>query len=229
MLFEFPTTPVAEPLEAAIETPLGVIDLRFDAGHSGAGGIADATRRRSPHAHVLVWDLPTAHAELLLTDLPTDWMADMTATRCVAGLWRVRPLVGIDECVFSARWRGGRTPPNWDSASGQDLAALHRDDGETVVTLGAPDASGLVWQPEGNYRHHPVAWQTLLAGDVHSIVIEEYLDDGIRLRLPAVRAGEVGQVHFAVAWADAATNYYAPSYCVDASASYILEAAAPAG
>ncbi len=228
MLFAYPTTTISDALAAAIDTPLGVIDLRFDAVDSGVGGVAEATRRVAPHAHVLVWELPTVYAELLLTDLPVDWMTDMTATRCIAGLWRVQPVVGIDGCVFSARWRDGRTPRNRDSASGEDLAGLTWDDGETAVTLGAPDASGLRWQPKEGYTH-PVAWRTLLAGDVHTIQIEEYLDDGIRLRLPAVRAGEVAQAHFAVAWADAATSYYAPWYFVDASAGYILKAAARAG
>jgi hypothetical protein len=51
--------------------------------------------------------------------------------------------------------------------------------------------------------------------DPSSVVIEEYLRDGLSIRLPELRPAEIAQLHFAVAWADRTRQSDAPWFAVD--------------
>lgn len=221
-LFDVSAVQPLERVAAALETPLGAIDLSFSAGAAHVGGLAQVAFRVGSRARVLVWDLPQLRAELLVVALHPELPPGMAVDGCRAGLWRVRADIDLDECAFGACWAAGRVPSIGGPSSGQMLAALTWRDGHVEVSLGAPDAEGL-----GAYERAglglPVSWRTMvLVEDPPLVVIEEYLPDGLRLRLPGLRAGEVGQMHFAVAWTDAGAQRDAPWFAVDILPGQIL-------
>ena len=146
----------------------------------------------------------------------------MAVQGCVAAVWRIHAKGPIGEWTFDARWAPGSVRAEGGPSSGQGLVASTWYHGPTVVSVGAPDAEGLA-----NYERAglslPITWQALVGvDDLSQVFIEEYLPDGLRLRLPELRSGEVGQVHFAVAWADAAAHEDASWFAIDVPPRHLL-------
>jgi hypothetical protein len=212
------------PAKATIESPLGVIELSLAVDAVRVGGLAPDTFEIGAEARVLVWDLPELRAELLITPVTPDLPPGATVAGCVGALWRVQATSAVNTCIFDARRAAGGIRAAGGPASGQALAAFTWDDQRTEVSLGTPDAEGL-----GRYEHaglqQPAAWRSLVGVEDPTLVfIEEFLPDGLRVHLPGVGAREVGQTHFAVAWADLTQDDDASWFAVDLLPSQILSA-----
>lgn len=187
---------------AAFQTPLGAIDLSVSADGIRCGDLAPLVYNVATHAHVLVWDAPALRAELLLAPLPADLPEGETVEAGEAAVWRVRATEPVLACAFEARWRDGRAPAAGGVDGGEGLVALTWEHEGLELSLGAPNAESLAFHERAG-TIMPEAWHTLMAvDDPSSVFIEEYSPDGLRLQLPGLRAGEVAQLHMAVAWAE---------------------------
>ena len=221
-LFDVESAAALKPTAADIVTPLGTIELSLAGGAIRVAGIAPATLRVSTHARVHVWDHPDFRAELLVATINPEVPPSLVVAGCQVGLWRVRAVTEIDRCVFDAVWRAGSTPAEGGPSSGQGLAALTWSVGRLEVSLGAWDAEAMAWNARAGFSL-PTAWRAVIdVDDPSNVIIEEYLNDGLRLRLPGLCPGELGQVHFAAAWADTAAQSSAAWFAVDLSAGQIL-------
>ena len=204
-----------EQVAAALDTAVGAIVLSLVANNARVESPADGSFQLRGGARVLAWDRPELHAELLLANLEPELPEGMQIHGAVVGVWRVQAKHDLDECIFDARWASGKVPFEGGPSSGQGLAASTWEDEATVITLGAPDAESLGNNAKAGLPL-PESWSaTVMVDDSSCVSIEEYLLDGLRLQLPGLRAGELGQVHFAAAWGDAGEDDVAPWYAVD--------------
>jgi hypothetical protein len=197
------------------DTPFGKIDLSLLASPNSGRTEASPARRALRGAELVSWSAAHVDADLLLLALQPELPAGLAVTHCHAAVWRVRAHTSVDACTFEARWARTASPPDGGPSSGQFLNALTWSDDLTELSLGAPDAEGLVSYERAGIGL-PAAWAGLLSvDDPASVSIEDYLSDGLRLRLPGLQPHESATIHFAVAWADAAANEDAPWFAVD--------------
>jgi hypothetical protein len=206
---------------AYFDTPFGAINLSFASGQNAAITEAPPTLRSFPDAQLFSWSSAQLNADLLLVALAPELPPAMEVAHCHAAVWCVRAHTDLDACTFEARWAPTASPPDGGPSSGQFLNALTWSDDSTEVSLGAPDAEGLLGYQRAGIGL-PTAWRELLsAEDPASVSIEDYLADGLRLRLPRLRPHETATMHFVVAWADAVKDEDAPWFAVDLAPAVI--------
>jgi len=208
---------------AALDTPLGAIDLVLATEGATVGGVAPSSYVVARDVGILLWETSLLRAELLLAPIVADVPKYMKIDGGQTAVWRIRAAVALRTITFEARWRGGNAPLDGGPSSGQGLVALTWHHEHLELSLGAPDAETLAGQERAGMQM-PRAWHALIdTNDPSAVVIEEYLRDGFRLQLPALEAGEVAQLHFAVAWADAANQSDAPWFAVNLSPARLTQ------
>lgn len=198
-----------------LETPFGAIVLSLVASSGEIAPDTKPTLRSLPDGQLVSWSSPLLTAELLLVALQPELPEGMQVSASHAAVWRVQARAVIEGLTFEARWAPSAHPPNGGPSSGQALNAITWSDESTELSLGAPDAEGLLRYKSAGVGL-PGTWRTLLdVNDPSNVRIEDYLSDGLRLRLPGLQEFEIGHTHFAVAWADADKQEDAPWFAVD--------------
>lgn len=210
-------------LAAELPTPLGTIALSFRSGDAFVGSPPDEAWSVGPDAGVLAWNRAEFRAELLLGPATARLPAGMTVSGCRVGVWRVRAKTNLPDCEFPALWTPGRSPASGGPESGQGLVAQTWSDGALNVSLGTSDAEWLARCEPG--WEMPESWAELVgAGDPTDVVIEDYRDNGLSIRLPGLAAGEGGQVHFVTAWAPTEPDDHSTWFAVDLTPRQAVEA-----
>jgi hypothetical protein len=185
---------------AGIETPLGLLRLTTNLDDLSISGVPHAALSSSD-VTLAAWTYSSAIAELLYYRPSLSGRSGPPVSDCIAALWRIQALTPHSQCVFEGRLESPHTIPSATPDTGQMLAAVAWNLPDLEVLLGAPDAEGL-HQYKNTPLGLPAAWRTLIDVDDSSMVfIEDFLSDGLRLRLPGLAPGEVAQAHFVVAWA----------------------------
>ena len=222
--------------EPKIVTPLGV--LAFDAEFDGIV-IGDLKPSFSyclaSSAYLLNWTLDDVTAELLLCRPSITLPEGMATTDCWAGLWRLYAAPAAISGVrpeFSCRWVPGYQWTEGGPSSGEWLDAQTWENAETIVTVGTADCESLAGQAKLGLL--PPRWTDLLGGSYGGITPDirngridptMYLEDGFRLVLPDLSAGETCQVQFVAAWApntDEAGADACTWYAVDQNPKQVL-------
>jgi len=202
-----------------VTTPFGRLDFSFQAGLVRAGGAPETVRSATPDGRILGWLFPEFDAQLLLAPLSSQLPPGMTVTASLVAVWRILALAEIGPCVFEATWAPAVNLPDGGPDSGQALNALTWGNESVELSLGAPDAEGLVRYDKVGVQL-PRSWRTLLqTQDLTTIHIEDYFANGLRVRLPSLIRGETAHMHFAVAWADPPTGDPASWFAVDVGAN----------
>jgi hypothetical protein len=203
---------------AFFTTPFGRLDLSARAGQKQIGGAPKSLGSLEPDGHILSWLVPEFDAELVIAPLPTQLPPTMTVTASRVAIWRILALADVGPLVFSARWAPDAMVPSGGPDSGQALNALTWGTESIELSLGAPDAEGLIRYEETGVQF-PQSWRSLLeTDDLTTVHVEDYFADGLSIRLPSLRRGETAHMHFAVAWTDAPTDDAASWFAVDVGA-----------
>jgi len=239
-LFSCPTLGLAADAQPKIVTPLGTLTL--DAEFDGVliGDLKpSAAHQLERGGYRFSWTLDGFTAELLLCRPRFSLPAGMAVDDCWAGIWRLRTSVVNERPEFSCLWEPDslwteRTGPE----SGEGLDAQTWENGSVRVTVGTVDTDWL--SGHANRGLLPSRWADLLGwadggigadrdtGKIDPVV---YLENGFRLVLPMLKAGEQCQVQFVAAWSgkpsgdgDANTDRNAIStwFAVDRSPEEIL-------
>ena len=239
-LFDCRLLEAAPDAKLEVVTPLGI--LTFDAEFDGVviGDLKTSSAYRLERdGYLLNWTLDSIVAELLLCRPRFTLPEGMAVTDCWAGMWRLRattaPTSSGERPEFSCRWESGYQLTEGGPNSGEWLAAQTWENAEAVVTIGTADGGGLAGQ--ANIGILPHRWAKLL-GDSYGGIMPDtntgkidpvmYLEDGFRLVLPELNAGETCQVQFVAAWApktDDGENA-SPWFAVDLAPEAVLAGAA---
>jgi hypothetical protein len=223
---------VSNTVFPGVETPIG--NIRFDAWLGNkhiTEEPAQSTYCLPNDSWVLHWRSTAYTAELLLspilywqrfsrqrdrTDTVPWWILDDVR----AGLWRVQASMPMRSSEFVSRWEAGYRWQTGGINSGQGLAAQQWDDIRTLVALGTQDDQWLALAATEKSLL-PTRWLTT----PNSLGTVEYLDDGLRVQLPNLQAGEHCQLQFAVAWGPYGMDNDGPWFAVDSTPEMILMSA----
>jgi hypothetical protein len=216
-LFGFALGAPTSDAVARLATPFGDVSLSVVLDGTAIGGGATPAYCLGPEARLLVWETSAYRVELVVTTPPPAALRGPPVVGAALALWRVRAEVPVAECMFTARWTTGRPPGPGGPACGEFFAAATWQAGDTEVTLGAPDAEGL-----SEYERLgvvlPATWRALLHDASPTMTfVEDFPEDGLLLRLPALAPGEVAHSHVSVAWADAGPDDAASWFGADPS------------
>lgn len=240
-LFVCPTLGLTADAEPKIVTPLGTLTLDAEFDGILIGDLKpSATYQLERGGHLFRWTLDGFTAELLLCRPHFSLPAGMTVDDCWAGMWRLRTSVINERPEFSCAWRPDSLWTERGPESGEGLDAQTWEAGPVRVTVGTMDADWL--SGHANRGLLPIRWAELLGwgyggigadpdtGKIDPVV---YLENGFRLVLPMLEAGEQCQVQFVVAWsgkpsgdgdadADADRNAVSTWFAVDRRPEEIL-------
>ena len=219
------TAPNARDEQANIASPLGRVVLSLEDDVSTAGDVSpDATRLLPRGGRVATFRSRLIEASLTVGEISPRIPPGMTVAGCVAAVWRVRALQHLRALSFGCSCP--ELPANADGGptSGEGLDALTWKVPGWVVSIGTEDGeylSGRATRGDG--------MPTALAGQLsmNSVV---YAANGMRLPLTSVRADDVVQVQFLVAWAarpetedeDRDSRVVSPWFAVDQRHAWVL-------
>jgi hypothetical protein len=240
-------TPPSLPVWAS----LGVVSLAASLGQ-GVPFALDQARRfalpsRGSHGIVLSWAEQTHVAELLLCPIVERLRAGWEDVRrrfraeqeieigprwtddAWGAVWRLRARVALPPAMFTATFEARSPGVEGDGGgSGEGWADYAWSDGSTVVAIGTEVAEGL-----GHRAARGDGLPRRLAEGLRGVDALAYRQDGFGVGIPSLEAGELCQVHFAIAWGPyrvPAGEYQGevnsdPTLDTDLNARFILESA----
>ena len=207
-LFVCPTLGLTADAEPEIVTPLGTLTLDAEFDGILIGDLKpSATYQLERGGHLFSWTLDGFTAELLLCRPQFSLPAGMAVDDCWAGMWRLRTSVSGERPEFSCIWVHGSHRAAVGPDSGEGLDAQSWEDGPTRVTIGTVDAELMARYASDGLL--PPRWADLLGWSFGSTMPDPgtgkidpvvYQENGFRIILPILEAGEKCQVQFVVAW-----------------------------
>jgi hypothetical protein len=208
-----------------LATPLG--NLALDCSIHGSSAVADheATFRKSAGTRLLTFDTEAAQAALLICEADPTLPEGMCIRGAKVAIWRIFAKRLLDDYALSCRWEQDTPLGPGGVCSGQGIAAQEWSYAGTKVTIGTQNLWAMI-STRNNGGAIPERWiRESWSERPDQISFEKYLADGLQLRPPYLEVGELLQVHFVAALADAAENSAATWYAVDLSPSEALSQA----
>lgn len=208
----------------SIETPLGLLTLRFSCGDESTDSRAAIASLREKRKRWAWADVGGVRVELLVT--PYRWpekRTDFTLTGSVGAVWRWTALTRMQDVVIEAS-----LPRVGSANNGECLEALDFETPDWQLVVGGPDDDCLGRDVEAAAL--PASWGGLLrAGEWGSGYGAVNLGPGsLAWRLPALATGESAVHHVAVAWRPndgIEAQAIGPWLAVDTTARSLLRAA----
>ena len=224
-LFDFQNSAVRESVDHAldIQTSCGAFKLSAFLNASDPVPAADEVWAMQNGVILAVWDLPQARVELLRASVRPRLPAGMQLDGCEAAVWRYR--ARSDGLALTLRCGWDILPEGADGGpeSGQALDAQTWDVGSQSVTIGTEDSEWLAQRAARGLWMPQRLESELETADPYPVT---YLSDGLQITLPDLAQGEIGQVHFVVAWAKRLHEKDASTwFAVDMPPERILEQA----
>ncbi|HEX2579549.1 MAG TPA: hypothetical protein VHK67_04010 [Rhabdochlamydiaceae bacterium] len=171
-------------------------------------------------ACIYCWPLKNIQIELLKIQIDPSLPPGMKVSRCIAFLWRFKNSSKKMDLQFSCRFLPKQAKLKGEPESGEGLIAQSWSNANGRLTIGTEDEEDLVERAE-NQQWLPsrFAKKNLLIPEML-----EYLEDGIRVSLPALEENEQGQIQFIIAWIEGNNrNDYSTWQAVDMSYTKVLE------
>lgn len=196
-LFDFGTYErLTTPVPPGIETPLGRFTLSATLQPPMQAAAMDHVR--AGDVDLYMWDAAAARIELRIATPALALPDGMRISGARAAMWRVRSRQPLSVVYLSCELV---TPTVREPVpeSGQGLESLLWEAEDINVSLGTPDADGLLYFSQDG-APLPASW-TARDAELSTISLVEYRPRGLRVTLPSLAAGELAQTHFVIAWA----------------------------
>jgi hypothetical protein len=206
--------------ESHVLTPLGSICLSLNTNTLDTNKVAVTNTFCLPGGgYILCWDTEFIDAELMIIPFMPRLPDDMKIDGGYAAVWRVRCKVNEVNCSFSAEWEEGYVWDDGGAESGQYLESQAWENKDIKVSLGTEDGEALIIRSEKNY-FMPVTYNE----NTNPYTIVQYFDKGLKVPINNLRANEICQIHFVIAWSKNIQYDTSTWYAVDVLPSDLLSA-----
>lgn len=171
-----------------------------------------------PHSFIAIWEDNLIHAELLKTKHNPFLPSQMKVTYSWAYLWRVKPKKNLSPLVFECFLNPKQLLLDKDIETGEGLFSKSFSFGEEYIYIGTEDEDSLFQRAYANDNlPNRYVKEKKIDYNGHSLI--ESSEMGIKVHLPPLKAGELGQIQFVISGGiDSIANWFA----VDAKPRDIL-------
>jgi hypothetical protein len=222
MLFPGSWQPISGKMSPVLRTPLGTfrLDLQIAGMPLHSDDVQVYSLLHGPQLFVSTTNLVSA--ALLLTPVHPELPKGKQVTASYAAVWRIQVERSLADYAFSCRWTPESRRRPGSPCSGQGLEAQIWSDGQTSLTLGTQNLWAMLAY-RGSSRAVPPRWmEAAWSSRPEEVSFAKYLPDGFVVTPPELEAGEMGQIHFVIAWAPEPEGDTACWFAVDLSPSEVL-------